>query len=76
MGRNEKVIGRNDKVIGRNDTVIGRNDKVIGRNDKVIWRNDKSRTKRIMISHDLPSARFRARSGKTEGQGCSITKLA
>ena len=68
-GRNDKVIVRNDKVIGRNDKVIGRNDKVIGRNDKVIGRNDKSRTNRTMISHDLASARFRARSGKTEGQG-------
>ena len=69
VGRNDMVIGRNDKVIGRNDKVKGRNDKVIGRSDKVIGRNDKSRTSRTMISHDLASARFRARSGKTEGQG-------
>ena len=56
-------------MLGRNGKVIGRNDKVIGRNDKVIGRNDKSRTNRTMISHDLASARFRARSGKTEVQG-------
>ena len=69
IGRNDKVIGWNGKVIGRNDKVIGRNDTVRGRNDKVIGRNDKSRTNRAMISRDLASARFRARSGKTEGQG-------
>ena len=45
----------------------------MGRNEK--GRSDKSDTNRTMISPDLGSARFRARSGKTESHGGSARKV-